>query len=305
VNPGLEQRLRGVGSAKPNAGASASVIDAVEAAANLVLPEEVRSFYLAFDGIVFEEGALEFLSLTKADALRRSMASMGFNRSWSYWPLTENNDSNPICVVCSGPMRGFVVQVFHDDKPKLKGRSFGAFLEATLDFISKDEWSLEFMPSEFDQAQRTAHDIETARALLGEASMKLEGDLERGQMECFAAWLFGEEQWAEVAKLLETGDEHVRRDVADRLSAMQHPRARRAVGDSKRDFRSFVVKCGDFLTRAGFRVDIDEHCQLQVLDGPIWLNMEMFFSERARQDLEQFLIERTTHLVKLKHQRSS
>ncbi len=281
------------------------MIDSFEAEAKLKLSDEVRSFYLAFDGVDFDGGALEFLSLAKANVLRQGMSEIGCDRSWRYWPLTENNDSNPFCVSCSGPLRGFVVQVFHDDSPKIKWRTFDCFLKATLDYISDDEWRLEFMPNEFEQIERTAHDIETARALLQEASTKPKGDLERGEMACFAAWLLGEEQWAEVAELLTTEDEYVRREVINRLKVMRHPEARRVISDSKRDFQSFVVKCGNILTTAGFRISIDQHSQLQVLDGPIWLNMEMFYSERAKPNMEQFLIERTTHLVKLKHQRST
>jgi len=305
MNPELERRIRDFPSARTNAGATKAAIDAIEAATGLKLPDEIRTFHQAFDGVVFDDGALEFLSLAKADVLRRDMGEMGFDRSWRYWPLTENNDSNPFCIACSGSLRGFVVQVFHDESPKIKWRSFDSFLKATLDYIYDDEWGLEFMPSEFAQVERTAHDIETARALLREASTKPHSDLERGQMTCFAAWLLGEEQWAEVANLLTTEDEYVRREITDRLKAMRHPEARRAISDNKRDFQSFVVKCGEVLTKAGFRINVDQHSQLQVMDGPIWLNMEMFYSDRARPDLDQFLVERTTHLVKLKHQRPS
>lgn len=305
MNLELENRIRSFPSAKVRAGVSAVAIESIEAAGNLRLPDEVRSFYQIFDGVDFHGGTLEFLSLAKADVVRLDLSEMGFNRSWCYWPLTENNDSNPFCVSCSGPLSGFVVQVFHDDSPKIKWRTFDSFLKATLDYISDDEWGLEFMPNEFEQIERTSHDIETAQALLREASTKPSGDLERGEMACFASWLLGEDQWAEVAKLLTCEDEYVRREVTDRLQAMSHPDARRVIDDSKREFQAFVNKCGEVLAKAGFRIGIDEHSQLQVLDGPIWLNTEMFYSDRDRPDLERFLIERTTHLVGLKRQRPS
>ena len=300
----LAQRLRDFPGANPKVGVSLAEIEAVEAAAGLRLPDDLRSFYQTCNGVKFDDGGLEFPSLSGADQMRRTLEEMGVTRSWRYWPLTGENDADPICSCCAGPLRGYVVQVFHDLGPQLKWRSFEGFIEGTLDYISEDEWVLEFMEHEFAKPARSVQDVEAGRALLRSVASRAVGDAERGDACQFASWLLGDDQWAEVSCLLETEDEYVCRDICDRLKAMRHLGAKGALRDYKGRFRAFVLRCGELLTREGFRANVDEHSQLQVLDGPIWLNMEMLFADRSRPDLDRFLVERTKQLVDLHHKRS-
>jgi hypothetical protein len=295
MNQELVKQLREFPGAHLGAGASPGEIEAIERAAGLRLPNELRDFYQTCNGVTFNEGGLEFFNVAAAEGFRRAVSEHGINRSWQYWPL--DNNSNPICVCCSGPLSGYVVQVFHDDSAKIKWRNFEGFLKATLDSFAEEEWAIEFIQHDFNRADRTVKDIEVARGLLNKAGEMPVGNLERGDLCRFAAWLLGDEQWEEIEKLLETEDEYVRREIENRLKAIRLPEARRALSANAKKVQDFVRMCSELLVTNGLRTNVVKNSQLQVLDGSLWLNMDQFYNERSRPDFQQFFVDRVKHLV--------
>jgi len=301
----LIQKLRKIPGASLNAGISSADLASVQAAAGLSLPEDLVTFYHEIDGCDFEDQRLQFLSVAEGDKLRRLLESAGLKRSWCYWPLTENNDSNPICICCAGELRGYVVQVFHDNSPQIKWRSFNSFLTATIDYVEADEWCLEFMNFEFQNQKRTGRDVEVAFSLARQSRLRLAGDPERDDLCRFASWLFGNDHVSEIAKLLESENEYVQRDICDRLKLMPGTAAAEVLKQHKNEISKFVTQCAELLTAAGLHVIVDQHTQLHVMDGPVCLNMEMFYSERDRSDFDNFLVERARYLVKSHRERNA
>lgn len=91
-------------SAQCNPGASEEELCSFERQTGIALPTPVRMSYAACNGASLCDGLkIRSLaeSLTWVNAYERCV--------WSYFPVTENYDSDPFCVCCASPLRGYVV----------------------------------------------------------------------------------------------------------------------------------------------------------------------------------------------------
>src|SRR5215203_2048925 len=100
-------------------------IEAAELKLGTTLPAELRAFYLLCDGMVFDE----------CNDVPPLQQSLEYFRDMS-GPIVSNlmvvvneNESNPICLFHSGPLRGYVAHVYHDDDSHVRWRNFGSLLE--------------------------------------------------------------------------------------------------------------------------------------------------------------------------------
>jgi hypothetical protein len=112
--------------------------------------------------------------------------------------------------------------------------------------------------------------------------------------------LLSDEEVDQISGLLNVEDEYVREHVIHRLKAIPNARARNALSRFEGDFDAFVERCAQTLQRAGIPASVHAPYgkkTIRIDVGPVWLNMEMFYSERKRPDLESFLLERARYFL--------
>jgi hypothetical protein len=265
------------------------------------VPESLCSCYLTCDGGQAKYGpegsrsAVELLSLEVALGYDRVPGF--FDAFWGYFPFVENNDSNPVCLCCKSPLTGYVVLVSHDDAPRLMFRSLEGFFRAAVEYIQGGEFfDTHELPSEFDGPNRTKKDLSIARQLIDVVARgDTLNDQEHTDALRFACDLLSDEQVEEIAALLKDEDEYVREHVTKRLKRIPGAKARKALSQFESDFDAFVERCARKLQGEGIQASVQSpygQKTIRIDPGPIWLNMEMFYSKRNRPDVEDYLLER-------------
>src|SRR5262249_47783093 len=185
----------------------------------------------------------------------------------------------------------------HDDAPRLMFRSPENFFRAAVEYIKGGEFfDTHELPSEFDGPDRTKKDLSIARQLIDEvAGGDTFNDQEHTDALRFASDLLSDEHVEEIATLLKDEDEYVRGHVTKRLKRIPGVKARKALSQFESDFDPFVERCARKLQREGIQASVQApygQKTIRIDPGPVWLNMEMFYSERKRPDLEDYLLER-------------
>lgn len=286
--------------------APAAQLAKAETAAGGALPKPLRAFYEASNGgqARGENSALTLSSIK--DALDYAAAAGLLESFWGFWPLAENNDSNPVCVCCRSPLAGYVVLVSHDDQPRLMFRSLDGFFRAATSYVAGGEFlDTHELPSPFAGPERTKADATAARKLM--ALLEDESGLDeatRIDAARFACDLLSDEQLAEMKKLLAIDNESVREHVQQRLERIQSPAARKAAQQAASDFDSFVESCAQLLQKEGIAATVLNMYgknTIRIDPGPIWLNMDMFFAARKRKDFNEHLLERARTFLDIEH----
>jgi hypothetical protein len=285
--------------------ASEAALRKAEATLGFSIPDSIRSCYLASDGGNAKRGpeAKSMVELLSLEAALRYYQVSGFCGTFlAYFPFLENNDSNPVCLSCKSPLAGYVVLVLHADTHRLMFRSPDSFFRAAVESIKSGEFFDTYeLPSEFDGPNRIGKDLSVARQLidLAAAGDKLT-DLERSDALRFACDLLSDDNDDEIAALLKVEDEYVREHVAKRLKRIPRARAKEALIQFEGDYNAFVERCARSLQRVGIQASVQRpygQKTIRIDPGPIWLNMEMFYSHRNRPDFENYLLERAKFFI--------
>lgn len=284
--------------------APAAQLAKADMAAGAPLPKPLRAFYEAANGgqARGENSALTLYPIK--DALDYAAAAGMLQSFWGFWPLAENNDSNPVCVCCRAPLAGYVVLVSHDDQPRLMFRSLDGFFRAAASYVDSGEFlDTHELPSAFAGAERTKADAAAARKLM--ALLQGKSDLDeaaRIDAARFACDLLSDEQLAELKKLLAINKEYVREHVQQRLQRIKRPAARKTAQQAVSDFDSFVESCAGLLRHKGIAatvLNIYGKNTIRIDPGPIWLNMDMFFAARKRKDFDAHFLERARTFLEM------
>lgn len=276
--------------AKTFPGASEAALAAFEIETGLRLPAAVRTLYAASDGLTLGSRPLRFLPLAEVQDYSAAMQEIGIPARWGYFPLIDDDDSNPYCVCCHGPLAGYVVQVFHDDAAALKFRSLESFLAALAGGGAAGGRDLYEMPPDFVGPARTAADSAAGQELLNLAP-GLE-EVEQADAYRFGLWLLSEDQIDEIVAVLEAGDEYVHEDALARLAVIGTPGAQAAIRASKADLARFVARCADALHQAGVEATIEGSTGLSAGPRRAGINTAMFYARRREPDIFEKLIER-------------
>jgi hypothetical protein len=277
--------------------AAESDLVAIEAVMNTALPAGVRGWYEAADG-----------GVARAPGSELSLHSLAEVKEWfehsplakrGHFPFASNNDSNPFCVCCKGPLSSYVIQTPHDDEPRLMYRSTdGFFHAAAAQLASEQSFDPDDLPRDFDAPERTDSDVQAARELVGQVQA---GKLKNNGATIallFAADLLRDA--AEIRALSQLGDEYVEQHVKQRLKRLGTDEALRELGTMQQVFDDFVEACATQLRAAGFDATVyTPYESKSVIVSPydIGLNMEMFFAKRQEPNSEQFLLERVRALI--------
>lgn len=271
-------------SRKP--GASSQAIAEMERRIGCSLPSAVHELYAVADGAVFREHNLELIPLGQIWQWRRGLES----NVWQVFPLLDNHDSNPLCVFCDDLLNGYVVQVFHDDSPRLKFRSVENLMDGVARAVSENVWFIADLPGDFDEPSRTLRDVQIGRSLIEKAGNLKVWD--RVNALSYAMHLLSEAQADEIARFLDDEDSYVLQDARGRLAAMNTATASQFLERHYDQFEQFVADCAATLRGGGFQTTITERRHIRLDPGPVWLNMEAFFSWHRRDDFEAYLLER-------------
>lgn len=270
----------------------------VEKKLGFALPKSVRDLYLKGNGGKAKQQDLSALKFsTLPAALKLGTLPPFLDSCFGLWPLLENDDSNPICVCCKAPLVGYVVQMNHEEGPKLLARSLDGFLRAAVEQVAEGEYlELEELATDFDGATREKKDLAASKALF-KLLQKKNALSEEEQIDVarFACDLLPDSDVAGIKALLKIDNEYVREHVTARLSRLKKPAARKAVQKSAETFDSFVIQCAKILAQAGINATAVEMYGKQTIrldPGPIWLNMEFFYSKRKQADFETMFLEK-------------
>ncbi len=286
----------------PRAGASDADLATFERDTGLSLPQELRGFYKTSNGLdIVDRSGVEFLPLDSVRQYTQHVRGMTYD--FGYFPFTEANDSNPFCVCCTSPLNGRVVHLYHDDSPVLKFRSLGSLLTALETGINEVGHRAYFRIAspDFDgdyraRAPRTSEDIRDGLALLDHGRRTdVEFDhYERLNLLRFGMRLVTEQQVGDVIALLD--DNHdVREEAMSRLQQMNTPAAVEAVRRSKAAVAAFVKQAVAAMRAAGLNVAEVQGTNVR-LDSPlVWMSMDVFFDERNRPDVFDFVVERARY----------
>lgn len=278
-----------------NHGAPESKILEAEAATGLKFPASYRKFISESDGKLFKKQSVEILSLEKSVEYFQNLRELGITQTWGYFPILDNNDSNPWCVCCNAPLAGYIVQVNHDDSAKIKLRNIESLITKIQSDTRGDDFWLDDLEGDFQSSSRTSQDITVAQELVRNASNYK--DANRNDACRFAMWLFGDDQVEQITPFLDDEDSFVARDASERLKAMRSIKAKQAIESSEKDFLDFVQGSLNSLKKAGIQADLQNPTTIYLSPGYILLNMEMFYAERKSPGAEQKLIERSKKFI--------
>lgn len=266
-------------------GASEAKILEAESIAEMKFPADYRDFMRESDGFLFKKQAVKILSLEESLAYFRNMREFGITQTWGYFPMVDNEDSNPWCLCCKPPLAGYIVQVMHDDSAKIKFRNIKSFFSAIESSDRDDAMVLDDLQGDFQSSNRTAEDIEVARALLNNISNY--HDVDRNDAGLFGMWLLGEEQVDEIASLLEDSDFFVVRDAIERLQVMKNPKALQALNTFRKNVNSFAEKSLELLKGAGVGATIERGSLIRLQSTDVVLEMRAFYAERNLPGAEE------------------
>lgn len=283
-----------------------AALQTAESNLGISIPAPLRSCFLSCNGGQARhssEGVSSQVELLSLESVLKYASIPGFiNRIPGYFPFLENNDSNPVCVCCKSPLVGYVVLVNHGDGPRLLFRSPEGFFRAAVEHakIGKFFDTYELI-SEFDGPERTKEDMAVAQQLIHLATPKdTLDDTERTNALRFACDLLSDENVDVLAELLNCGNEYVREHVLKRLKRIPSAEAKSAINAFESLFNAFVERCANRLQGEGIRASIQApygQKTIRIDPGPIWLSMEVFYSEHSRTDFDDYLLERARFFI--------
>jgi hypothetical protein len=266
---------------------SEAAMDSFEARAGFQLTPELRQLYQICGGLRRNEWEVYIMPFEAACDYALILQEVR-PAIWHYFPILDA-ESNPICVCCGDAMRGYVVQVNHDDVARLRYRSIEDFLAAELADDEPRNWP-----------PHTSNDIETARRLIYlTRNLPDDEDVARGDAFRFAFTLFSEDQLDEMAPFIDYPDEYVTGDLKKRLNNMAHPKAKQILQDARDSMRQFMEQAVEHLTQAGLppaQVDFERR-SIRLEPGPIYLNVPAFYAMRHQPDFWVYFVEQARFLV--------
>jgi hypothetical protein len=304
------QRFLSAFSFKLNKPASTEQLADFEQKIGLALPAAMRECYSSADGgqATHDQSELRILSLAQAEEYEDVPGF--FDSYFGYMPITENNDSNPVCVCLKSPLAGHVVLVSHDGSPRLLSRSLDGLFELAVSELGRlregGYFDTHGLPSDFDGPERNEQDKAIARELMA-AATPADSDVGEQRTDAlrFACDLLADDELEQMATLLDVGDSYVREHVLSRLIRMSSTDAKQLLAKSAETLDDFVRRCSKILHAADIKATtLEKHGKqsirvepLESWQRPIWLHIEFMFDERKRPDFDAFLLERVRFLL--------
>jgi SMI1/KNR4 family protein SUKH-1 len=285
----LVNRLASLPGVRLNPPASGGDIAAAETRFGRELPQEVSDFYALCDGMTFHE-CLDIPPLSQVISFFNDMASGPLFRMM--FIILDEHESNPICLFHDGPLRGYVVRLFHDGDSYVGWRSFSALLEDAAAQLGRDgEADADKLVRELNHSSaRTEHDVQAGHSMIEFATDTELDDADRPLAYGFAFDLLGDVQVAEIGAFLQHADMFVARAARNRLAQLQSPDAKAALEKYWAEVKRLVQHCAELLRRAGRNPTVVNEFDIRIDPGPIWLDWEALYSQKARSDFEPWVL---------------
>lgn len=261
-----------------------------ETAMNVPLPEMIRSWYGAANGGASSAPRTELSLLALEQVMNLFNETVLAKRG--HFPFADNNDSNPICIVCRGPMLGYVTQWEHDGEPRVLYRSVaGFFREAVTQLASEGYLDTHELKGDFAAPERTDDDQRIGRELVQTIKDGKATKMAAATRLMFAADLLNDV--AEIREAAELGNEYIWDHVMRRLEQLGTPAAQTELNAMRTAYDDFAEKCAALLRGGGFEVEVEAPYGRKSLtmNTKIHLNMDAFFARRSQPDFDQYLLE--------------
>lgn len=261
-----------------------------EAAMNAPLPELVREWYRVANGGASRAPRTEISLLALEEVMNLFNQTVLAKRG--HFPIADNNDSDPICIVCRGPLLGYVTQWEHDGEPRVLYRSAaGFFREAAEQLARRGHLDTHELHGDFAAPERTADDLRIGRELVQTVKDGKATKMAAATRLMFAADLL--DDVTEVRETAELGNEYVWDHVMRRLAQLGTPAAEAALNAMRSAYDDFAEKCAALLRAGGFEIELDAPYGRKsvTMNGDIHLNMQAFFANRRQRDFDQYLLE--------------
>lgn len=255
------------------------------------MTDELRDLYATCNGANIRRMRFRIIPLDEVLAYKHFVTC-----ELGYFPFTDENDSNPYCVCCKGPLRGWVVHMMHDNESQIVFRSLSNFLAviSRASDLPKKRYPAQ---SEFgdDRRTRTPLDVASGLATLQFAEKINDADF-ANQIIHFGLTLLSENELSEFMPYMEK--EWMTRRVALRqLVKMSNPVAVQAVSNFKAELAAFARRSVEALIRAGLDAEVVETENVRIQPGPIWLNLDVWFHERNSAGILDRVVERSRFFV--------
>lgn len=272
---------------KAHAPARDADFDAFEKAMGIEVPYDLREMLSISNGAELSS-RFRLLSLKEAEPYGRS-----FYGCLQLLALTDEDDSNPYCLICASPFEGMIVHLYHDDDSRLCFGSLGDFLEALQIHGA----------GEILQHENVRKDISVTclEALEWTESNSIDED-SRNLLLSMAFSGLGAGYEARIQVYLEDEDPYVREFALNRLREIDTPAAKKILYDDSLALERLVSDTRAVLTAAGFEL-IEQRQSTTVVgvrakNQPLYWDMAMFFSRRNEAGIFQELVDRTKNHTK-------
>lgn len=196
-------------------------IDAAQEQLGVALPPRLIEFYSQSNGLVIDEYGLTLNDLANGAEYAEAISRFELAAFLGLFPLSESNDSNPYCIACKQPLLGRIIQLSHDDAPRLAYPDLDSFATAILAVVTLDDWLIDDIEPGYaaDHSDRTPDDDLAADALIaGDCP-----DVDNALKIAISLWSAGRVQ--SIIDLLEHESIWVREDAARELGQLHNPQA--------------------------------------------------------------------------------
>jgi hypothetical protein len=261
-----------------------------EAAMNVPLPELVREWYRVANGGASRAPRTEISLLALEEVMNLFNQTVLAKRG--HFPFVDNNDSDPICIVCRGPLLGYVTQWEHDGEPRVLYRSVAGFFREAVEQLAKEGYlDTHELKGDFAAPERTDDDLRIGRELVQTIKDGKATKMAAATRLMFAADLL--DDVTEIREAAELGNEYVWDHVMRRLAQLGTPAAEAALSAMRTAYDDFAEKCAALLRGGGFEVEVKAPYGRKSLtmNRKIHLNMDAFFAQRSRPDFDQYLLD--------------
>jgi hypothetical protein len=284
-------KLTAIPGVQLNPPASPSEIAAVEARLDIQLPREVRDFYSISNGAMLGP-CLEVPSLAEACNYCSSIPGKLFGSML----VVVNFESDPFCVFHSGPLQGYVAQVFHDGDSHVRWRSLGSLLQQlALNLTPDGQLDEQSILGELDTPSRLASDVAAGRSMVEYARTLETHSTESPFAFGFAFDLLGEDQVPEIAAYLEHEDRFVGRIARDRLGQMNCTEAKEVLARHWNEVKDTMSHIATLLKNSGYQATLVKEVNVRIDPGPNWLDWEGLMTHRHKPDFDELVLNIARH----------
>ncbi|GAA5505585.1 hypothetical protein [Novipirellula caenicola] len=274
--------------------------DAIASAASLAgfdPPNDVVAFYTSSNGGTFRERQCRFLRLDEAIEIRDEYRD--WLETFDLLPIlvADHEESDPVCVVLTGPLVGHVYQQCHD----LPCRVLATCIEGLIAQIAVTPAAplyldaIELSLSDNSSDQR----LQIVNQLLDQKTK--DGDADSLAFELALSMLSNSEVEEHFVKFHPDSNECLHA-LKRRLNENDSDAARLQLASLNSDQRDFVMEAMRLIRDAGYTPTTRTGLDIHVAEGNWHMNIPMFYERKGKADCWDKMMERV-HYFAARHKK--